>query len=220
MSDERDIARLLRDTPVPEDAAERRDRVVGRAMGARARRRARRRTAGLGALACLVVAGGAFSVNQALDHGSILPGGGEGAATTGSGVTDLGALPWVSQPEGARTVDDVPAGTGAVEFPAGTTHAQAADALYLAVTRRGALPVAARPVAPLPRGVVLMRMRDGALRLSLAAPFGYDPDDGRVTLPSLAVSPGGAARVDLAPLPACQVRTEGRPGPDCPFVAP
>ncbi len=65
------------------------------------------------------------------------------------------------------------------------SYRDAATALYRSVTETGTLPPSSRVVNPPPRGVVLKRLADGRLVVSLAAPFGYEPNSGVTQTPRL-----------------------------------
>lgn len=236
-----DIARAFRDIPVPADADERRRRVVDRAMTTRRKRRTRRRTA-LVACTLSVLAGGGAVAGHVDFQGSLL---GRRDQPTGTLDPLLAALPWATNRGGSlRTIDDAPSGTGSLRFAAGTSYPAAATVLLRAVLTTGRLPAGVAQAGPLPRGRVLMRRADGAILLSLVAPFGYDPVTGRVMLPSVSipgdVPSGDASRIvravlrgegsavpdatrvsaDVAPLAACQVLREGRPATaPCPTVS-
>lgn len=227
-----DIAHHFRRVPGPTGSDELRRATVDRAMAVRTRRRRRRRVLGV-ASALTVLAGGGAVAGHVDFQGSLL---GRRDGATGSLDPRLADLPWVRDESGAhRTIDDAPADTVSLTFPAGTTYPQAATVLLRSVLTTGDLP-AASVTAPLPRGRVVMFLRDGGIRLSLVAPFGYDASTGRIQLPSIAipaaVPPATASRIiaalvtgvdgtipeaanvtaDVGRLDACQVLREGQPG--------
>lgn len=240
---ERELERRLRDIPLPEDSDGRRERAVARAMNQRARTRARRRTATVAVAALLTICAAAFAVHSFQEEGRQWLGGGDDAPKARAESPYLQGLPWLWQPDGGRVVTDAPSGTVSLAFPVGVTYEEAVERLYTTITEEGTLPTEAKVVEPLPEGVVTREEADGALRLSLAAPFGYEPENGRVRTPSLSLpsnvpreeavrlieaikdGPLGEAlpsgvTLEIAPLPECQTERvgESRP-PACPFIA-
>ena len=87
----------------------------------------------------------------------------------------------------------------ALEFPAGTTYADALVAIY-ASSARGELPEEARLREPLPLGKVVRAGSDGlGVAISLEAPFGYDVFTGNVVTPIFEQSdPSGPTPSDAA----------------------
>lgn len=239
---ERDIQRRFEEMGGPEDPDAMISRTVGRAMGARRRRRQRRMSAGVVA-AALMLAGGAFALTQSDDPpGRLGPSGSADAPARRAADPQIAGLPWLYQADGAKTIDDAPAGTGSLRFPAGVTYEQAARSLYVSVLGSGELPADAQAASPLPRGIVAERSQEG-VRISLAAPFGYEPDSGRVRVPTIdmpgSLDPAEAERIlaavrsgdDLVDLPAgaeiswpappgCQVIRDGRTPAACPAATP
>ena len=78
---------------------------------------------------------------------------------------------------------------GAIELPGVAHYGQALTQLVRSLIGRGALPVGARVVGPLPRGVIWREAsatRPAAL--DLTAPFGFSLPDGRIALPEVELS--------------------------------
>lgn len=113
----------------------------------------------------------------------------------------------------------------ALEFPKGVDYPEAVRRIFIAQQTGGA-PEGAVVVAPLPKEVVLLESEGRAgVTVSLASPFGWNPETGQVNLPSIAQSgslsgeevanswkglrpaapwPAGSY-VDVPMLPRCQV---------------
>lgn len=113
----------------------------------------------------------------------------------------------------------------AIRFPAGVSYAQALRDLYVARQRGKELPPGAVLDTPLPAGTAVL-IDDGAISVDSAAPFGYEPTDGRITSPTYSM-PGSldhheldrqfqeaydagevlpkSATINADPLPRCQV---------------
>lgn len=89
------------------------------------------------------------------------------------------------------------ASPGALEFPAGTSYAEALRQLYMA-QQTGKAPEGARLVAGLPRGVALLQQGDGSgLVLDLATPLGYLPFAGDRVQPFLLHYGEGATEAEI-----------------------
>lgn len=240
---EHELRLAFEELPDPDDAGARIDSVVGRAMAFRARRR-RRRTAIAAVALAVAIAGSAFAYSQLFrEDGRTVPRGPGDAPARRAQVPQLAGLPWLWQPAGARRVDEAPAGTPALRFSAGVGYRDAARALYTSVAVEGTLPEGARVVAALPAGVVA-DTSDGVVTISLAAPFGYDPETGQVVIPRL-VLPGsmsprtvrsviqavqkgrtleslpGGIQVEWPGPASCQTSTDGTlNSPKCPYSLP
>lgn len=143
--------------------------------------------------------------------------------------------PWLSQPNGSPSLDDVETFPSLV-FPAGTSYDEAITALYISVKKHGSLPDGAELGPPLPRSVVYAAKADG-LALSLTAPYGYDVPTGNILSPSLQFDEGitmeqaqaatstAAREGQIIPegakvvgnlLEPCQVMIDDREPPTCP----
>lgn len=117
---------------------------------------------------------------------------------------------------------------GTVTFPAGTSYREALGAIFMGETAGiAAGPAATVTDAPMPDGVVIDTRRDG-VRVSLAAPYGYDPASRiPLSLPLVAPPPGTPARrathgwlqgsaLPIPTLPACMTAVDGvRQAPAC-----
>ncbi len=139
----------------------------------------------------------------------------------------LARAPWLYQPNGSPNILSSP-GLGAIEFPRGTTYAEALYRLYVWVTVVGTLPRGVRVVPSLSVGTVLTppTATRGPI-VDLRAPFGYDPATGAISPPMYAVArnqdvsakgyltwPPGS-RFDVPTLPACMVAVAGSPTRRC-----
>lgn len=101
---------------------------------------------------------------------------------------------------------------GALEFPAGTSYAEALRELYMA-ERLGKAPAGVRLVSSLPRGAVVLR-DPGAdtITIELSAPNGYLPEAGdRIQRWNLAY-PAGATKEEIAEA------DRGRQRPEAPWA--
>lgn len=197
--DER-LRRMRADLPSPDDDFE--ARMIDRSQTVRARAARSTRTFRLGARStlrmrvlaaavALLVAVGIAGATTTLPIPLIgsKPGGG-GIPVASESVRAaleqnelLRDAPWLHQPHGSPSLDEVEALPSLV-FPAGTTYDEAIEALYVAVKRFGDIPVEATLGPPLPKDIVFARSLERFV-LSLTAPYGYDIGTGNILLPSL-----------------------------------
>lgn len=100
----------------------------------------------------------------------------EGTEAARQATPALADAPWLYQPGPQRRWSSVPR-RPSLEFPPGTTYAEALDALVENAVLVGRLPPGTRLAAPLPDGAVLLRPRDRTrgIALDLRAPAGYSP---------------------------------------------
>lgn len=119
---------------------------------------------------------------------------------------DLRTAPWLTQTDGAPTIDRAPALPSLV-FPAGVDYPEALRQLYLAARKDGTLPHGTILADPLPAEVVLVEGAAGQerVRVSLLAPFGWTPQARKARAPSVRVPadlPHDQARKLMADLAA------------------
>lgn len=93
----------------------------------------------------------------------------------------LSRAPWLFTANGQHLIGAVEP-LPSLEFPPGVTYEQALTQLFRSVAEQGRLPASATIAEPLPASVIVVDSGDRAkgLRLSLTAPFGYDPDSSRI----------------------------------------
>lgn len=159
------------------------------------------------------------------------------SAPAAAGTLDLRQLPWAEQPDGAPSIRDVPA-QPSLSFAPGTTYSEALTALLTSARRTGQPPAGTTIREPLPAEVVYVAPDAPGIgiRLSLTAPWGWEPATGAVRAPSIAL-PGSldpaevgariaaasrtgalpeGATVDVPQLPQCQIaRGSGLERPAC-----
>jgi hypothetical protein len=153
-------------------------------------------------------------------------------------IPALADSPWPSGPGGgayATRIDQVPP-RPSLAFPPGTTYAEAVQAFYDAVSRRGELPPGARLAAPLPAGKVAALPADASMgvAIDLRAPFGYAVPSGVIRPPEIARTAGApifpragehglelpvGVRLRAPALLACQVVRADAAGAPCRLTA-
>lgn len=237
---ERELQRRFQEMEGPEDMDRQVSGTITRAWAWRRRRR-QRRVATVAVATMLAAAGAAYAYTVIHNEdGRQVPEGRPGASERREANPLLQDLPWLYQPNRSKTVDETEGPASSVQFPPGTGYRRAARQLYLSISRDGTLPASARVRPPLERGIVAETSGQG-VRLSLAAPFGYNPDNGKVEVPTISLpaslEPSEAAAIiedlktgDPSSLPAgaqiewtmpadCQLRVAGAPEePACAYI--
>jgi hypothetical protein len=161
---------------------------------------ARRRLVVLAAAALVAGGGGVAVTSQFRDAnppGSVIRVVGPDVRATIDADPVLSKAPWILQIGGPPRVQDVDALPSLV-FPAGTTYAQAVQALYTSVAATGRLPAGTRLGPPLETGKVVAMPADRShgLALDLRAPFGYVVPGGQILPPSYSL-PGSLTPAEL-----------------------
>ncbi|HET6690474.1 MAG TPA: TlpA disulfide reductase family protein, partial [Miltoncostaeaceae bacterium] len=145
----------------------------------------------------------------------------EGTQAVRDRIPALAGAPWLVRR--AQAPEALPS----LVFPPGTTYAEALDALVENVTLTGGLPPGTTLGDPLPGRTALLRPADPSqgVAISLAAPFGYQPDGRPLGLTLTSDDPDVVSegyvwpvgtRVAVPDLPACQVVADRAAAPaDC-----